>query len=74
MSISRTVSILKTNFSDFTYDIYNYVWPVVEFGYVWFSFPFSFKVKKRNEHLDRVFGAASRVQFLRSRDISCYKY
>ncbi|ESZ93962.1 hypothetical protein SBOR_5665 [Sclerotinia borealis F-4128] len=32
MSIARVVTILNTDFSDFTYNLYNYIWPVIEFG------------------------------------------
>jgi hypothetical protein len=32
MSIARVVTILNTNFLDFTFNIYNFIWPVVEFG------------------------------------------
>jgi hypothetical protein len=32
MSIARVVTILNTNFADFTFNIYNFIWPVVEFG------------------------------------------
>lgn len=32
MSVARVVTILNTDFSDFTYNLYNYIWPVIEFG------------------------------------------
>ncbi|PQE05647.1 integral membrane protein [Rutstroemia sp. NJR-2017a BBW] len=32
MSIARVVTILNTDFSDFTYNLYNDIWPAVEFG------------------------------------------
>ena len=32
MSIARVVTIYETNFKDFTYDTYNYCWPILEYG------------------------------------------
>ncbi|KAM0125148.1 hypothetical protein ACHAP3_009895, partial [Botrytis cinerea] len=32
MSVARVITILNTDFSDFTYNLYNYIWPVIEFG------------------------------------------
>ena len=32
MSIARVVTIFETNFKDFTYDTYNYCWPLLEYG------------------------------------------
>lgn len=32
MSIARVVTIYETNFKDFTYNTYNYCWPILEYG------------------------------------------
>ena len=32
MSIARTVTILKTDFKDFTFGTYNFCWPILEYG------------------------------------------
>ena len=32
MSIARVVTIYETDFKDFTYNTYNYCWPILEYG------------------------------------------
>ncbi len=32
MSIARVTSILGTDFTDFTFNTYNYTWPILEYG------------------------------------------
>ena len=32
MSVARVISIYETEFSDFTYNTYNFAWPILEYG------------------------------------------